>query len=658
MLSSPSSSWRLLLASLCLLPNHVTAFPSLLVNACDRPMQVGEVVMGVPVAPSGNAPAAQSHTLNVAAASGDTTSLCGTTVTQGTPLSLAVDPTLVGLVTADGWSQGVGPNYLVEATNALLITDDVAAERGCGDSRMVNPVDTTILPLEGGETVVRLLSAYGFGQVWASDECTITVTGDRTVARHDGFLVDAATFANQADLATEPYTLSAQALLQASSFALLEQLEDDTFVIKYNIRPTDEIASFLQGLPANETNIQVSVIGFEEDASTVDLVSLSRCSSSATCDGFFSIPTDRVCVTDGLCVASSIVDVDADTITVTIESDDDSWFAIGFSTSGGGMTAGGSGSDIFACSDEGLRRFVVTSRTNPSTSAASSEILEQDDADDEFVRNLCVLDADNNQGRMTFTRPLTDGELRPIVTGSAQAIIYARGPAGEQALASQHPAGRRGEVALDLTNLGSGVSNVKIEAEWILWCHIVFMSLSWGFCLPLAVVIASRTRNVKGGKPGSWFRWHKSLSRVGWTLQTMGALFGIYYCEVYSIHLEWEHTKLGVFIAIAGFLQPVSALLRPHPPKDGWVNGPPITRTLFEIYHKGIGWVAMICGVVNVFLGADLVKDLGFKEITSNFPISIGSIGAGLATLFFILGTVMPDNPVSKTLTGAKPGSD
>lgn len=655
-----SSVWLALLATAGVLHHTTEAFPTLLVNSCDRSLAVGEIIMGVPVQPAENAPDAEQHTILV----NDLTtseSICGTTVQQGEEVALVVDPTLVSLVTDPSWTQGGGPNYIVEVTNALIQNPDSLNERGCDESRMVNPdASTTIVPLIPGEMVVRLLSAYQFGQVTASEECTVTVTGNREIVRHTGYLVDNASFQSNSSLATMPYTLTAQQIIDGfeSGFSVLEMQEDGTFSIKYSISNTEKVVKFLERLNQDDSDIQVSLIGFEtEDDRAVQVASLTRCTSSTSCEGFYTIPTDQpdqVCLTDGLCVASSVVDEEAGTITVTIESNDDSWFGIGFSTPGGGMNAGGAGSDIFLCSQEGLRRFVVTQRANPGNTAASTEVLQQDDPEDELIKNLCVLDTEENTGRMTFTRSLAGG-LRPITPGTAQALIFARGPIGEQTLSSQHPTGRRGQVELDLTNLDSGVSVVKLEAEKILWWHIVFMSLSWGLFLPLAVVIASCTRNVTGGRPGAWFQWHKTLARIGWTLQTLGALFGIYYCEVYTDHFQFDHTKLGIFVAMAGFFQPISAVFRPHPPKEGWPEGKtPILRTIFEVYHKGIGWTAVVCGMVNIFLGADLVKDLGFEDITKNVPISLASIGAALFAIIAVACLVAPDNPIAKALTCAK----
>ena len=625
-----SSSLVLLLAFIPL----TSAFPGFLVNSCDRNLQVGETIMGVAVAPSTNAPMNQDHSVSLVDAAGNW--VCGTTVAQGAELFVQVDATLASLVAADGWTQGVGPNYIIEATNSFLQVDsDANLEVGCSNTRVVNPGEsTTVFPLQSGDMVVRLLAAYGFGQVWASEECTVTVEGSMTVAQHAGYLVDNASWrADPETLSTMPYLLTAEELLagSASGYSVLELLDDETFAVKYAIDDSDVdvVIAFLETLALDDTDIQVQLSGFEsEDGSSVDVLTFGECSGSATCDGFFSVPTDQVCLTEGLCVESAVVDDEAGTLTTTIVSNDDSWFGIGFSTPGGGMTGGGAGSDIFVCSAEGLRRFLVTVRDNPANTAQSAETIVEDAADAEAIKNLCVIDTESGTGRMTFTRGLENDGPRSIVSGEAQAIIFARGPLGLQTLTAQHPASRRGELSLDLTNVAGGVSVTKQSAPWILWLHIVFMSLSWGLCLPLAVILASRTRDI--GPKGRWFGFHKHLARSGWVLQTMGALFGVYYCEVYSLHLTVAHQRFGVFIAIAGFLQPISAVLRPHPPKEGWPNGKPAGRTAFEVYHKGVGWTATICGIINVFLGAALARDLSFQNAVSVFPIVIGVIGLAL----------------------------
>lgn len=648
-----------------LMASGAHAFPGFMVDSCDRPLEIGHVIMGFPVAASEDAPANQQHSITATLA-GSADSICGGTVDQGAELTISVDETLASLVAAEGWTMGSGPNYLVEASNGSLeLRGDPAEERGCENTRIVNPgASINVVALSEGEMVIRLLTSYSFGQVWASEECVVSVTGGNTLAQAAGFIVDNTSLQAQADLVTTaPFDLTVEQLLagSASGYSILQFNEDEsTFSVKYAVDSSDvpEVVALLESLPAETSNVQVSFTGFEsDDGTSVDLIELAQCESASTCDGFFSLPTDQVCLADGVCIESSTLNEIDNTITTTIVTDDDAWLGIGFTTPGGGMNAGGAGSDIFVCSAEGLRRFTVTTKSNPATSSPSETIV-QDDPSAQVVQNLCVLDEETGTRRMTFTRSLEG--LHEIVPGTSQFIIYARGPSGEQALNNRHPNNRRGEVSLDLTVLEGGVSGgVQQSAPWILWVHIICMSLSWGLLLPLAVVIANRCRNVPGGSTTAWYSWHKSLARFGWLLQTVGAICAVYYAEVYSTHLESRHAKFGVFIVIAGFLQPLSAVIRPHSPAGGWPEGKkPVGRTMFELYHKGIGWTAIVSGLINVFLGARLAKDLTFEDVVSIVPISIGSAGASLSFLFMLFCLVSPANGIAKALVGeAKPGT-
>ena len=164
-------------------PQGSDAFPSFIVNSCQRNLVVGETIMGVAVAPSTNAPADQSYDVTVVntASNDPTASVCGQTVEQGQALVVQVDTELADAVLADGWTTALGPNFIVEATNSLIVHDG-GNEIGCDNTRIVNPApNTTVFPLQAGDLTVRLLSSIEFGQVYASTECTVTVTGTRYV---------------------------------------------------------------------------------------------------------------------------------------------------------------------------------------------------------------------------------------------------------------------------------------------------------------------------------------------------------------------------------------------------------------------------------------------------------------------------------------------
>lgn len=57
---------------------------------------------------------------------------------------------------------------------------------------------------------------------------------------------------------------------------------------------------------------------------------------------------------------------------------------------------------------------------------------------------------------------------------------------------------------------------------------------------------------------------------------------------------------------VAGWLQPINAILRPHAPdrKNGEVKT--TLRLVWEIAHKALGYVTAFCAIVNIFFGFKL----------------------------------------------------
>jgi hypothetical protein len=65
---------------------------------------------------------------------------------------------------------------------------------------------------------------------------------------------------------------------------------------------------------------------------------------------------------------------------------------------------------------------------------------------------------------------------------------------------------------------------------------------------------------------------------------------------------------------VLGLLQPLNAVLRPHPPAKGAQRSPP--RLLWEVLHKGSGYCALLLAVAAIFLG--------LKQIGASPNLSIG----------------------------------
>lgn len=363
---------------------------------------------------------------------------------------------------------------------------------------------------------------------------------------------------------------------------------------------------------------------------------------------------DQVCFTNGLCVESSIVHATG-TMTTTITSDNDAWFSIGFSKTGGRFMSGdGDGADMIICSEEGLRRFWVKGHDNPENYDETTATLSQEAATAAGEENSCVFE--NGRGKMTFTRSLAaNGDMeREVVVGTPQVVIWARGD-GERELSSVHSS--RGMVEMDLTDLSAGVTELKLKGQWTLWIHLLMMAPAWGMLLPLGVAMANRLKLVDGAPEGAWFKVHRTVQVIGWLLQLIGFVFALVHSSKYSKHMSHPHSILGLAIVIIGTLQPLNAALRPHPPQGGWPNGQkPTGRVAFEAVHKGLGWAAVVLGMLNVILGAMLARKLDYEASVWAVPLTIGCIGISMFLVYFGLGVVSPNNAINRTLTGARPG--
>lgn len=179
-----------------------------------------------------------------------------------------------------------------------------------------------------------------------------------------------------------------------------------------------------------------------------------------------------------------------------------------------------------------------------------------------------------------------------------------------------------------------------------LWVHMLLMVWAWGALLPWGAVLANRLRNEPGAKAGAWFRMHKKLQVVGWVLQILGFIAAVLYCQFYAAHFVSNHTIIGMTVVAIGTLQPLNALLRPHPPADGWPNGvKPLGRRIWEAVHKGLGWGAILLGVVNICLGIRLVFQMGFKLSIVVVPSAFLGLGVLPALVFLIAGATASPQP-------------
>ena len=121
------------------------------------------------------------------------------------------------------------------------------------------------------------------------------------------------------------------------------------------------------------------------------------------------------------------------------------------------------------------------------------------------------------------------------------------------------------------------------------------------------------------------------------------------------------HAKLGLVVVIIGTLQPLNALIRPHPvdPKTGIKSD---FRHYWEIWHKGLGWLAILGGVVNVLLGILLLKMQQYSStLVTLTALVLGLMGILPVILYFIFALASPRNNCCSVMcvsyVGRKPGT-
>jgi hypothetical protein len=322
----------------------------------------------------------------------------------------------------------------------------------------------------------------------------------------------------------------------------------------------------------------------------------------------------------------------------TVRRGSDAWLAFGFAQGDAvSMTSGGRGSDVFVCTVGEVRRYWVTSFSLPGS-------------------GVVVPDSECNQvnGRteMTFTRTLAAGSQENAITQGVSQAIYAFGTPGQTAVA-QHTGTNRGGASINYFE--GGVTESKLKAPAQLYLHLAFMVTSWGGLLPLGATAARLLRNTPGqsqGPPKAWFVLHRGLQSLGWLLQLLGFGFAIWFVQENGTHFISAHANLGLVVVVLGTLQPLNALVRPHATPEGEKKS--TGRLVFEVVHKGLGWVAVACGFVNCILGIVLLNNRRYETVTVAVAAALTALCILPALTLLTTSVFGPDNPVARALLGVK----
>ena len=112
---------------------------------------------------------------------------------------------------------------------------------------------------------------------------------------------------------------------------------------------------------------------------------------------------------------------------------------------------------------------------------------------------------------------------------------------------------------------------------WAVLCSVGIMASAFRLLMP-----ASADKAL-------WFRVHRGVQVTVVVLCLAGfALAVVMVADAESPHFDSLHKQLGLGVTAIALLQPINAVIRPHPPNDGEKKS--TQRVAWEITHKLLGY--------------------------------------------------------------------
>merc|ERR1739844_216434 len=160
------------------------------------------------------------------------------------------------------------------------------------------------------------------------------------------------------------------------------------------------------------------------------------------------------------------------------------------------------------------------------------------------------------------------------------------------------------------------------------------MLIAWGLLLPAGAIAA---KFFKHRPDNIWFHIHKKCQMIGLVIGIIGWILISNYSVALSHRgsptLNHRHAILGTLTMIMGCLQPLNALFRPG--KQNSEESISTTRRLWELMHKGLGWVSLLLAAITISFGTKLLPTSTMK-IAFNICSVIISGGLLLMLIIFV----------------------
>jgi len=328
-----------------------------------------------------------------------------------------------------------------------------------------------------------------------------------------------------------------------------------------------------------------------------------------------------------------------DTVTVVYTIPQVAWCAIAVSDNGGFMI----GSEaIIALPDTGeVLKYNLDAKSVPGVVPMPENQQTLIDAS---------VTQDGVSTTLTFTKLMVeDGEI-PISNG-ANTFLGAWGSANTLGIHAI-----RDSFEIDLSSGGIN-SDLQVRKQAFWKAHGLFAGIAWGLLSPLAISASVLRKLFKDGP--LWFKIHRGLNMCV-VLFTVAAFL----LAVIAINLETpegaspnhfsrestsKHRLIGLVIFIIAFIQALLGIFRPHVPDAG--EKKPLKRYLWELAHKGLGYICLGLAVFQVQSGIQIYQTIfagsgEFLHIVfwTVFACMAGGVLLGLITIQIRTerGDVMP----------------
>ncbi|WCJ33134.1 Cytochrome b561 and DOMON domain-containing protein At5g35735 [Euphorbia peplus] len=196
------------------------------------------------------------------------------------------------------------------------------------------------------------------------------------------------------------------------------------------------------------------------------------------------------------------------------------------------------------------------------------------------------------------------------------------------------------------TTNSAGSSNTKTKKKNL---HGVLNAVSWGFMMPLGIMLARYLKAFKVTNP-AWFYAHAVCQTSAYFIGVAGWATGMQLGSQSPGITHATHRNLGITLFAFATLQVLALFLRPKPDHK--------YRFYWNVYHRSIGYATVAMSIANIYKGFDILHpDHIWKKIYTVVIIVLGVSAAVLEIVTWLM-VLRCKAEITKTQTQEDRSSD